>query len=219
MKTQLMISILLLFTIIGCKKDNTTTVEGTIVNSGTKEPLDSVMVVLQDGIAAGGALGGGNTVGNGSRVTTYTKANGYFKISIQSESPFLGIKKDRYSTDIGMESFKSGGNYSVRLEMDAEAYFQPILKSKDGGTTDDIVKFLDGYTYPIWADFEQYGSSTSEKFYGKGPFSLYHTSSPNAKGDIYRTFKIGLWRNNDVIIKIDSVYIKSFTTFKDTIYY
>lgn len=211
--------------ITGCEREKLTTVEGKVVNAGSKEPIDSVLVVLQDGLSGGGMLGGGHTTGDGSVKSVYTDANGHFKISMVSESPFFYAKKDHYNflnprdgsheiTGLGR-----GETYNFTVEMEAEADFAPILKPKDGGTNNDIIKFLDGYTYPLWADFEQYGSSTSQKFYGKGPFKLFENASSNAIGDKYRTFKIGLWRNNDSIIKVDSVYIKSFTTFTDTIYY
>lgn len=216
---------LIFLLILSCKKTNKITlIEGIIVESGNKQPLDSVTVHIQDGIGSGEF---GPTTGNGQNFYTITNKDGHFSIKVEGEAPALEITKSNYSweysTGGSSQRFKfytAGQTYKNEyFEMNAEAKFQPILKSIDISTILDTVKFLDGIFYPLNADFEQYGSSTSGKFYGKGPFKLYEYLAMPAIGDKYRYFKIGLWRNGIARVRIDSVFVKSFTTFTDTIYY
>ena len=49
--------------------------------------------------------------------------------------------------------------------------------------------------------------------------NILEESGPFAVGDTYAEYQIAYTRNGQWETKIDSVYIKSFETFTDTIYY
>jgi hypothetical protein len=220
MKTFIYIVSLLILVLLSCKKEYTTTVIGTVINSGSRQPIDSVLVVLQDGIAGDGFLGDGKTTGNGSTTSTYTDASGRFKITLEGESPFFYAKKSRYNfvnprdgsheiTGLG-----KGGNYDFTVEMDAEAHFNPNIKGINSVFSDSV--FIDsGVTIP-----SMYILSNMVVLFGNGPHKFCNKCEGLfAKGDHFYSYWMkyqikGIWKQ-----KIDSVYIKSFTTFTDTIYY
>jgi hypothetical protein len=211
MKTIQVIIIIFFSLLVTSCDDNTTIVEGYVIHSGTKKPLDSVLVVLQDGIANGGGMfptGPSNTAGDGSQSVTYTNKNGYFKVTLDGESPYLWIKKGRFSwyykqegALVGVRGFKPGSNYNIELEMDAEAFFNPTFLSKKLVNPHDTLG-IDDLGYFIY---------TGQQYVKYGPLTVI--------GDKYHKFELYINRDGIKESIIDSVYILSFTTYTDTIYY
>jgi hypothetical protein len=220
------IAILVLLLVASCKKEDkptkTTSIEGKVINSGSKEPVEGVLVTLQDGISSGGGIFETSNVGSGKQLTTYTIKDGSFKISIKGDYPFLSLTKTGYHFNVLVEGalqnvkqYTAGGTYKNEiLGLLAIAYFNPTFISKNCIETDSI--FFDaGNSIPL--AFKKTGfllfSNRPDKL-NQGGKGLY------ANGDFYYYYWMkyqikGVWQPD----RIDSVYIKSFTTYTDTIYY
>ena len=207
-----------LITFVGCTKEiPETIIEGKVINAGSKQPVDSVLVTLQDGVNGGDSFfGSSNTAGSKTQQNTYTNKDGAFKISIKSNSPYLSLTKIGYEFIVmdggagqSIKYYQSGKVYSNEiLGIWASAYFNPILKGKNC-TAKDSICFGDG----IFSNF------FSLRGYGNGPLKPYGGKGLSAFGDAFFRYWIksqirGTWHE-----RIDSVYIKSFTTYTDTIYY
>jgi len=220
--------IILLIFLASCKKNSTpviTTIEGTVINTGSRQPIDSVKVTVVDGRSGGDSFFGNiKTSGSGKIIVKYTGTDGKFSISIEGTSPVLYLEKTGYefvvfsagygSSDY-FKSYKAGEKYKNEvLELWADSYFKPILKSKDQPYDDDnlwivSLPYFTESKYDIYEDMYH--------FVGKGPF-LYNDYN-GAIGDMYKKFKIKLIRNGITTEHKDSVFVKSLSTYTDTIYY
>ena len=211
---------------VSCKKEKKTIIEGKVVESGNKQPIEGVQIHVQDGISSGGgwfSLGHSKTSGTGQDFYTFTDKNGYFSITVTGESPSLELDKAnyfwQYTTSGAGQRFKfynTGGTYKNEyFEMDADAFFNPILKGHNCIVSDSVL-VLGGPYIP--------------KGKGGGGYYTYEGNGPNkfaeglkgllAVGNKYYPYGI-LWQEHGVwqAGRIDSVFIKSFTTYTDTIYY
>jgi len=215
---------LILYIIVACsKKNETTTIEGKVLNIGSKQPIDSVQVFLRSGSPYSSSFLGGSTAGNGQYVSTYTDKYGYFKISMVGEELNLYLSKQGYrfvvfSVDGGssdnFKSYNSGQHYvNEILELWADAYFKGEFKGQNSVMTDSIYfdegKFVESLNVL---------RSRNHWNFGNGPFSPYNEGWIGI-GDEYFAYWMryqihGVWHQ-----KVDSVFIKSFTTYTDTIYY
>lgn len=210
--------ILFLLTILlSCKKETSLTIiEGKVINAGSKIPIDSVLVTLQDGI------GSANTIGSHQSTTTYTDKDGYFKISMKCEAPFLWLTKKGYEFVVmnegagqSVKGYYPGLHKNEILGLWAQAYFNASFIGLNCTSTDTSVIGADeGNHVPLaWIKI-------GIVFTGKGPhFGNLSNNGLYAWGDKYFPYWIvyqiqGTWHE-----KVDSVYIKSFTTYTDTIYY
>jgi len=220
MKIKLIIFLLFILSFHSCKKDKqyTTYCAGRVI-SASSQPIEGVTILMVDsdpeyGISA-----------NNISKTTLTDKNGNFSLSITgnantvtlipSKSGYLEYQNPKYtSQNVNYMVFNSGANYSnLSIELDASAYFNPYLMSTVPNTYNDtLIVNVISYSYPETSD---YGALY---FYGKGPFEL-STVDLYAIGDRYRKFKLQFTRNQQWVTKRDSVYIKAFTTYRDTIYY
>jgi hypothetical protein len=197
-----------------CHKKYHTTVQGQVINYGSRKPIADVKVFLQDGIGTSGSIVDGKTMGSGY-AEVYTDSLGKFNISLEGEyEAFLGYMKDGYSsaTDM-MHSYPDGKTNNEILKMYADANFNPILQSKNTSYSTDTI-FFDALT----------NSKTSTGWLnctlnGIGPFSNIFSIDAPAIGDTYQFYTIKLTRNKIITTKTDSVFIKAFTTYRDTIYY
>jgi hypothetical protein len=218
---------IIFFLFLGCcNKDDApvTTIEGKVINAGTKQPIDSVKVIAVDGKSTYDSFfGTSNRTGSGRYEITYTNTKGYFVISIKGNSPCVFLIKDGYEFIVFSEGHGSSDNYKCyfagkeynneTLELWARANFNPILKGKNCISTDSIC-FGDGIIIP-----GNYLLKNEFRGYGNGPIHPYGGNGLSAFGDFYYHYWMkyqiqGIWHK-----RIDSVYIKSFTTYTDTIYY
>jgi hypothetical protein len=98
------------------------------------------------------------------------------------------------------------------LEIKADAYFDGYFKSISESSSSDtlIVDILSYVNYNT--------SYFVRTYFGKG-IHKWKTSPYRGIGDKYLRFKLDYTRNNQWHTKIDSVFIKSHETYRDTIYY
>lgn len=214
-----------------CKdKEYTTTIEGRVINFMTNEPVDSVYVRLKDGIASGGGwvnLGGGNT---SSGITSFaiTDKDGYFKVSITgTHHAALFVTKD---SDKGVTShrkhtswpkFYGGGYYKdEQFEILLPAFFKPFITFKGEVYETDVVyfevlgKFHEGDT--DYGKRSYYGTRWDKTIKGGGDYREYGYTG---YGDDYTPYRFTITRDGVTREILDSVFIKSYETFSDTIYY
>ena len=129
---------------------------------------------------------------------------------------------------MGIKSYGFGGTYESQvLELKAKAGFNPLfVNTVPVQPTDSLIIFTD-YTKPDvpanqLKDWLNTGWNTL--CVGEQTCRVVSTASLDERvilttGDTYRVYQIAYTRNGQWETKIDSVYIKSFETFTDTIYY
>jgi hypothetical protein len=210
-----------------CKKEEIkpalphTIAEGYVIHSGTKMPLDSVRVSIWNGMPCSDPLGcNDGSIEKHFYDTTYTNSKGFFHIEIDGHEPIMFLYKKDYSFEynvqgavIGIIPLLEGENLDLLFEMDAPAHFKPCcfigLNCLDSDTT-------------FYGEGSIINPPSFPYYLGKGPHILTYRSIPDGwlvKGDKYSYFWFkyqinGVWNS-----KIDSVYIKSFTSYTDTLYY
>jgi hypothetical protein len=230
-KVTLFLKFLLCGILLGASCDENkeyhTIVRGKVINVGSKAPIDSVLVVIRDGIPSGGGWFDLGNTSSDKKSYTYTDKNGFFEIELIGEhSAYLGLSKKGYLYEfneggsvIGYKYFSNRVFENEILEMKADAWFKPILKSKEISHNTDTLFFEILSNHRSEYDIihgNPYGITGFHcEFYGIGPFTYSYRSI----GDTYLPFRIALKRQSIKTIRIDSVYIKSFDTYADTIYY
>ncbi len=217
MKTILNI-IVCMTLLAGCEKEEPeTTISGVVVNYGTLKPIDSVLVTVISGAGKGTF---GDTKGSGNEVSVYTDKDGKFTINIKGDNLFLYLRKDKYWYDEEIfgayKSYTAGTtNTNELFKLKAISYFEGLFYCKDCLATDSVY-LIDGFYINNGVVT---GGMGNELHIGNGPFD-YGFRRRIREGDCYFEFGIksqkkGIWQP----LIIDSVYIKSFETFTDTIYY
>ena len=198
------------FFFLSCKKDlNYTRIAGKVINIGSKQPIDSVLVILQDGVASDFFGTPGNTSSDRKNLA-YTDKNGYFDVELEGEHrAYIGFKKDKYLYEydeggsvIGIKPYPEGTFLNEVFEMEAEAFFNGIFVNKQPNENDSL--YLNVYTTYYW--------SSDWLLVGTGPFrpfGEYEDEGYLATGDKFSLIKLRFTRNNKWYTKIDSVYIKS----------
>ncbi len=204
--------------ISSCEKKvrtTTTIVSGTVINAGSKQPIDSVKVTLLDGVSTAGEIISGNTT-SGNKNVAYTDKEGKFRVEITGEyEAYIAFSKEKYEAPNGglIKYFSKGIHDNEIFEMKAEAFFWPTISTTK----------LTSYTSfcPLYYDDNNCWSGWSESWSGTQTRKIYNVDLGGFRciGDKYMRFKIEFLLNNEWNTKIDSVYIKSFETYRDTIYY
>lgn len=213
MKQVIVLLTTIAFFLLACKEDEkaVTTIQGTVVNIGSKEPVDSVMVVAVDGAN-----------NEKAQVIKYTDTRGKFNVSIEGNNPCIYLVKEGYRFVVFSEGHGSSENFKAFaagetfnnevLELWADAYFKPIFVKKDCNPSDST--YIDeGNNIPL--GFQK----TTFLIQGCEPIDRWSINGTKGIGDTYFHYWIkyqiqGVWNE-----RIDSVYIPSFTTYTDTIYY
>lgn len=208
-----------------CKKDEPLTiVEGQVINYGSKEPIDSAIVTLQSGVGSGTPIsdfGSNKTKGNGSENITYTDKNGYFKIQLHGEQPFLFCGKKGYTfinPDGGETIYAIGqGTHKINviLRLKSKAYFNPYFVCRQKRSNDDGT-VMDQYCI----EGDDFVCSTVSAQYGNKIEQLYSNDSIGlVTGDKYTRFRLRYKIFGVDYSKTDSVLVKGQTVFRDTIWY
>jgi len=220
MKTTLYLTGILALLVIAAsceKKERTTVVSGTVINAGSKQPIDSVKVSLLDGVSTAGEIIPGNTT-SGKKNVAYSDKEGKFKVQITGEyEPFLSLSKQDYEAPQGglVIGVRWGEDNSDKIfEMKTYAYFNPVLVSVAYVTS---VKFCPAYFSKNTLNFEC--ESGWEETLGNGSSQPFNNVPFLTYGDMFQKYKIDFRRNNILYNKVDSVYIKGFETYNDTIYF
>ena|SRR5690554_3230019 len=233
-KTILLLPITLCVVIsISCKKkEGDYIVEGKIINAGSKEPIDSVSVVLRGGdpYNPGPFMSGSKrNLPNNNYTSTYTDENGYFKLIIEDEpETFITWYKKGYKYGIPYEKekeiysnndavlFSRYGKYYITVHYVAECSFYPIFKKIENNSDNDTLRvFVRTRELGDLANIKGY----SEEYIGESPFTYLNSRAYGFVGDTYVYYKLEYTDNSTWKTKIDSVYVESFETYTDTIYY
>ena len=215
-----------LLAFVGCKnkKIPITQVSGTVVNSGTKQPIAGILVVIQDGVGnnTSGLFSGSKNVGSGATQQITTGSDGRFNFTFQGEAPIIWAEHDQYrflnpNGAYEIYPMTAGKDYSnLQLTMDAYAWFNPVLKGHNCLQSDSVLVLGTRGYLPRGK-----GGGGYFTYSGNGPSKFgYSGEGLIARGDFYCPYGIqwqehGVWQAG----RIDSVYIKSFTTYTDTIFY
>jgi hypothetical protein len=232
MKLKLII-LMIIVTILSCKKkEGDYIVEGKIINAGNKEPIDSVSITLRGGYPynSGPFLQGMNDdPANDNYASTYTDENGYFKLIIEDErQAYIIWYKEGYNHGIvkkdGKELYNNNdvvsispyGKHFVTIEYEAECSFFPIFKKIENNSDNDTLRvFVRTRELGDLANIKGY----SEEYIGESPFTYLNSRAYGFVGDTYVYYKLEYTDNSTWKTKIDSVYVESFETYTDTIYY
>lgn len=213
------------------KKTYHTIIEGKVINWGSKQPIDSVLVVLKDGVASGGgwvSIGNGGGTSSDKQNATYTNKLGEFKVELIGENQaVLYLSKINYSfttPEGGIKGYANGLFKNEVLEMKAVAYFNPFFKAKTKTSNSDtlIIEILShNKSADEIASGKRYGiTGFAATFIGSGSFRYSDGTSPFLSvGDSYQPFSVTLKQRGVTKTGIDSVFIKSLETYKDTVYY
>ena len=197
-----------------CKKDKyTTVVEGTVINVGTQLPIEGVKVVIANEVS----FSPSNTD------TTVTDANGNFSIELPNENgAWIHLRKigwtfhsSSLNNVVGYQtSYPAGTTSGVKLEMYPDAWFDGKFLSTSPSIVDTF--YFQKLTY---FGIINYGGGGRLRL-GSGPHEI-STVEPGSliRGDLYYRYGINYTKNGVWYVKVDSVYVKAFETFTDTIYY
>ena len=243
MKTnRLILIVAILLTLSSCMDDEfTTTVSGKVVNFGSREPVEGAYVYLKDGVGSSGPIIYDGNTSSDKRSEVLTDANGEFTVSLTGEhAAYLGVVGPEGYQEfiiaeggaaVGVKSYGFGGNYENQvLELKAEAGFNPLFVNTIlGQPTDSLIILYQDIRRDLPANQIKrrlnsgwntlyVGQQASRFISADNPEELNKPVAPTT-GDTYTPYQIAYTRNGQWVTKIDSVYIKSFETFTDTIYY
>ena len=230
MKKNQLIYLLTLPTLLGlssCQDEEfTTSVSGKVVNHYTQEPIEGAYIYLKDGVGSSGVVIYDGNTSSDKRSEGHTDASGEFSLALTGEYPaYLGVSKEGYhefeADGVGIKSYgRNGGTFENQIiELDAEAYFNGTF-ANSGASPDNDTLIVTLLSYESLASMMALVSDANP-YIGEGPF-LFCPHCSDGKlvvGDRYLRFKLEFNRDGQKQTKIDSVYIKSFETFTDTIYY
>ena len=234
MKTTIIYILILSLIVISCTsepEEKTTIVSGIVINKGSRKPVEGIIVHLRDGVGSSGFTLINSQTSSGKIAEFITNSKGEFVVEITGiYTPFLSVATpvgydDWIYDGVGVRGFKPGStNEGIVLEIVTNAQFCGIFKSKSPADSlkIDILDYSD-------INKSYYISTLSHKNYcdgmvcSKSDSPLYFCENwilfGREIGDRYLRFKLYIKRNNLWQSKIDSVYLKGFETYRDTIYY
>jgi hypothetical protein len=223
---HLIIIITLLCFVSGCKKDDKenlpyTEVYGTVVSTGSHNPVEGVRVSIWDGLPNTSLTNDEDNKGSGEYNITFTDANGNFHIGVNGNEPVLSLYKEgyifEYSVDgasLGIAPLVAGKKYTdIIFNLDGIAHFNPILMNESNNNYDDSI---------IISVYSKWGNPYVPITYsGEGPHRYLYSIQEGdlILGDSYVKYKIVYQRNNKWNTIIDSVYVNLGEVYRDTIYY
>jgi len=215
-----MILIFAMITIFGsCKKEFEVHITGSVLDIATNEPIDSVEVKVIDGSWHGSGIVGGFEP-TGKEQTVYTNENGEFVIDlIGEETCYVYLKKtDRTGLiiyDDAQEkayaaSYDSKVDKNLTLYMQANRYFDVDFKKNEPcSSTDSLIVTPIPYKKGYINKYEK------RIFTGCG----FNYFMQEVISGMYFHYKMDYTKNGVWKSKIDSVFIESFKSYSDTIYY
>ena len=200
------------------KKGYTTTATGIVIDSRTRQPIDGVVVFIQDGLGpAGLEWNKANARFFPKKVTAYTDSTGYFSLSLKDHEnpPLLGAGRKGYDFGV-LRMLHSGKNSDLVIEGKPSKYmiegyllkeFTFIALEK----SDSVSICRRGYEDRI--DFgDCSGYMIPSKPIEKVSFFVLENR--------YATFSIHFNRNNEWIYKTTySVFVYDLKTPVDPMYY
>ncbi|MEJ0031616.1 MAG: hypothetical protein WDO15_15125 [Bacteroidota bacterium] len=214
----------LFIVLIACDQpEHVTTVNGTVINFGSRQPMAGARVTLTDGVGGDWLLPGANT-SSSAFSQIYTDSLGKFSISLKGKyqaSLSVGMKDCEYDPNwsdgisIGVRGLAPGTHDDVICELRAYAWFNATFQEKPGPTADSLEVNL------LWYDILQSGRGPfGQIFTGAGPFRFMSIDKGwIVIGDRFLRYELKVRRNEVWTSTIDSVYIKSFDAFDGVIFY
>ena len=218
--------IILMVCFVNCNKEKySCTVTGKVINYGNQKGIAGATVFLEDGVGAYDPIINSSS-SSGKYVTATTDSNGFFSISLKGEySPFISAFKQRYHRpDYGpIEGIATGttNNYMINLVSYANCEFtiKPLFVPLP---TDYLA-----YNYsPMSYDYSIRKSEVDTTIGMPEPEYINAINFNTQKikydstiviGDRYCCYRIRYTKNSKSYNLIDSVYIKSFETYKGVI--
>ncbi|MCQ2960350.1 MAG: hypothetical protein MJ198_09230 [Bacteroidales bacterium] len=201
---------------LSCQKEDVYSIKGRVLNGGSGEPIEQVCLILYGNNSSQipflSEIKDENYGGNID--TTYSDENGYFELSIKAESGFAPYIK---ATKEGYFDFKQEGNTMWGY---ANCWFLPTFVRNRNASDNDSVRL-----YVTTKYFTPKNSTISFKknpiveHIGKSPFSIDPLEELYCYGDSYIYYKLECSNNDSCWVMIDSVFLSSFETYTDTIYY
>ncbi len=214
---KFILGILFLSLMSSCSKlSQNTHVDGTVVNIITKDGVDSVEVIICDGLRHTGYANNENCK------TTFTDSNGNFSIDIKSRQATIYFSKPDYqfshyaagSVD-GVVFLRPGKNNNETFEIEPLCAFAPYFYSPHATNQDTLIRNI-GQNYRSIYTFY---SNRDRAWYGKGPFKIHYFGDKTKIGDMHTLYKLRFTRNGVWNEIIDSVFLAQGEVFQDTILY
>jgi hypothetical protein len=211
----------------GCKREENedeaplTKISGFVVSTGSQKPIEGVLVKIYDGMPSGGMLSTGTSKRTHNKDSVFTDKDGKFSIELRAYEPVINLRKKGYVFEYQLEGAVLGimpvnpgvTLTNVKLNLDAVAFFNPVLMNKVSQKDDDylIVYLLGRYNSPF----------ITNNFSGNGPFKFYPYDKEGilVLGDSYSKYKILFLRDGKQNTIFDSVYIAPEEIYIDTIFY
>ena len=208
-------SIVFLLAFSSCKKEvGNVIVEGRVINVGTQQPIEGVVVVIENEVSFSPS----------HLDSTVTDASGNFSIELPDENgAWVYLKKQGYTFHssslnnvVGyLTSYPAGTTSGVKLEMYSDARFNPTFQNTISLNDDSLYFNALPYSTSI-----NYGGGGELLFEGVGPYKYSKGDDGSlVRGDLYFRFGLNYTKNGEWFVKVDSVYVGAFETFTDTIYY
>jgi len=157
---------------------------------------------------------------NIDETSTFSDSTGYFSVESSSEVVSLSgscIKND-VSVDFIINNFLQDAENTVNYLIDCPANFYPVLKSNTQYSSNDSMgiwiandQFDNFNTLPLTQNGYLIGK------YPAGGAVKVINSAVKPYADRYVKYVIGYYHNLNWNYKTDSVFLKSFTTYRDTI--
>lgn len=246
---RLLILILVLFSLSTCKKetDNETIFQGYVRNRITNQSLANASVWIETEGGGGGiwiitppknSISMKNSLKMAkvdssfssvstnmstpiSDISTHTDNNGYFRVKASTKVRYLtgSYFENDIMADFHLNDFKVNNTNEVNILVDCPAYFWPVLAPRGETQWTDSVCLWIVDNKGVVTDSQNMTSNgyLVSKTIAGGPIRAYNPCNPYADRSI--KYKIGFLHENKWIYTIDSIYMKSFTRFVDTIKY
>lgn len=208
--------VLSVFIAFSCQKEDYYSIKGRVLNGGSGKPIEHVCLILYGNNSSQvpflSDIKDDNYGGNID--TTYSDENGYFELFVKAESgftPYIKAAKDGYF------EFRQEGNTMLGY---ANCWFLPTFVKKQNASDNDCVRL-----YVTTKYFSPKNSTVSFKkipiveHMGKSPFTIDPSEKLYCYGDSYLYYKLECSNNDSSWFLIDSVFLSSFETYTDTIYY
>jgi hypothetical protein len=223
MKQLHFLAIAILLLVWGCSKTETSTVNGRVINAGTKKGIEGIKVFLRDGVASNSILGLGGETSSDAESMALTDENGAFSLTIEGNfgaqlsaagtDKYLWYTTNRQNSVSGhLISVPEGTTNNVVIEMRAESYFDVTIQNTQSTDSRDYNE-IDFYTYD---DPIHRAHLTNERdWFGDRQFSTIKSTV----GDKWLRYQLRFFVEGNETRLVDSVYVPSFDTVFKTIYY
>lgn len=205
----------LFFSLTACK-DDFYTMKGKVVDAGNGLPIENVRLVLHGGISRRTPFLKDVVDDNysGNNDTAYTNEKGEFELQVREDSRLASLQIDK------KEYFEFQEISENTILGYAECGFNPVLiKKGENKSTDTLLVYFQTKYWRTDEKVVPFNSNYSFKFVGESPFKPDTRFSVNCYGNSYVYYKFVSIDKTGRKELIDSVFIKSFETVTDTLYY